>query len=158
MTKQLIYTRSSPTSNPSSPLSTAHPGNASSPIDSTAILAITIPDIYSVNDPTQQTSLVQIFFQDKNLYLFSKTSSSCVESWPLSDSGTRILSAYNSTPISIVSGDASRNYLPLRVFFINAGGYLADIYQTTWGGPWINGSLIITETVHYRKPVLRIWV
>jgi hypothetical protein len=31
--------------------------------------------------------------------------------------------------------------VPIRVFFINADGYLADIYQSTWGGAWVNGSL-----------------
>jgi hypothetical protein len=31
--------------------------------------------------------------------------------------------------------------MPIRVFFINADGYLADIYQSTWGGAWVNGSL-----------------
>jgi hypothetical protein len=105
------------------------------------LAAITLPGSISSIDP-QQDSLAQIFFQDKNYYLCSKNSISGVESWSLQDSGTRILPALNSTPISVVHGvQGSNGYIPIRVFFINARGFLADIYQTTWGGPWVNGSL-----------------
>ncbi|KAE9366575.1 hypothetical protein N431DRAFT_471621 [Stipitochalara longipes BDJ] len=125
---------SSPTSNPSSPTSVAHSGNASPPIRNTALAAITLPGSTS-SDAPQPDSLVQIFFQDKDYYLCSKNSIAGVESWSLSDNGTRILPALNSTPISVVHGvQGSNGYLPIRVFFIDARGFLADIYQTTWGG------------------------
>jgi hypothetical protein len=37
--------------------------------------------------------------------------------------------------------NAANAGLPIRVFFVNLDGYLADIYQSIWGGPWNNGSL-----------------
>lgn len=44
------------------------------------------------------------------------------------------------TPITaVVNPD---NQVPIRVFFINTDGILADIFQDVYGGAWANGSLI----------------
>jgi hypothetical protein len=120
---------SSPTSNPSPPTSPAHPGNAFPPMRNTTISAATISNIYSADRGTSSAPLLQIFFEDKDLYPRSKTSTSGAESWPLSDSRRGIHPAPNPTLISATYGDMPTGYLPICLFVVNAEGYLTDIYQ-----------------------------
>lgn len=82
---------------------------------------------------------MKVFFQDDENYLCEKSSTSGLDSWDLGNSGNRITRAMNGTPIAaVVFPDQT---LPIRVFFVNTEGYLADIIQEEYDGPWANGSL-----------------
>jgi hypothetical protein len=111
-----ISSPSSSTASPSNPSSTAHIGVASAPISNAALAAITVPQQWSANGTIQvdPVSLVQIFFQDSNLYLCSKTSTSGSDTWDLSNSGTRIAPAGFNTPITVAS--TRLRMLPMQVF------------------------------------------
>ncbi|KAH8674525.1 hypothetical protein BGZ60DRAFT_526482 [Tricladium varicosporioides] len=136
-----VSSTSSPTSSSRPPLpsstDTSGSGDAFPPILNTGLAAV---QILGTNPSTnQQTSSVKILFQDSALYLSEKSSLSTATSWNTKNSGNRILSAMNGTPIAAVS--APDNVMPIYVFFINADGYLADVFQDTYGGSWSNGTL-----------------
>lgn len=85
------------------------------------------------------SSFVKVFFQDHDLYLSEKSSTNGASSWDINNSGNRIMPAMNGTPITAVA--KPDNQVPIRVFFINTDGFLADIFQDVYGGTWTNGSL-----------------
>jgi hypothetical protein len=82
---------------------------------------------------------MKIFFQDDENYLCEKSSVSNFDNWALGDSGNRIMQVMNGTPIAAVAYPDQT--LPIRVFFVNTDGFLADIIQEEYGGTWANGSL-----------------
>jgi hypothetical protein len=88
-------------------------------------------------------SFVKVLFQDSAGYLSEKSSTNGASIWNVNDSGNRIMQVLNGTPIAAAaSPQEANNNLPIRVFFVNTDGFLADVYQDIYGGSWTNGSLV----------------
>ena len=82
---------------------------------------------------------MKLFFQDEQNYICEKSSANGFDSWDLGGSDNRIMQVMIGTPIAaVVYPDQT---LPIRVFFVNTDGFLADIIQEEYGGTWANGSL-----------------
>jgi len=137
---------SNPTSSPTGsstplPTGTTRSGDASAPLNNTGIAVVTVPNPGNLTD-SGYSSFVKILFQDNDGYLSEKSSINGASIWNSNDNGNRIMQVLNGTPIAAASSpQGSDNNLPIRVFFVNTDGFLADVYQDIYGGTWTNGSL-----------------